>query len=185
MNIIKGTNSWRLLSLILFFIIFLGLYYFFILYPKHTERNRVQIGEEILSSFFWLDLAEDSEIHSLILKRGLELSPLNDEIYIKDLKVLNLFYSWNNRHTEMNYILNKYSDYPSFDKDAIRGLCLKLMFVQQYNQKIQQQNYSSPRLVALKNINQIYLETITPWLGDMKAFDEFYKAKHMIPNCKI
>lgn len=59
------------------------------------------------------------------------------------------------------------------------------MFVQQYNQKIQQENYSSPRLSASKNINQRYLEIISPWLNDMKAFDEFYKAKHMIPNCKI
>ncbi|RJE49468.1 hypothetical protein AMS70_05175 [Acinetobacter sp. JS678] len=143
------------------------------------------MAEEVLSSFFWLDLAEDSEIHSLILKRGLELNPLNDEIYIKDLKSLNLFYSWNDGYKEMNYILNKYSNYSYFDKDAIRGLCLKLMFVQQYNQKIQQENYSSARLLALKNINQVYLETITPWLNDMKAFDEFYKAKHMIPNCKI
>lgn len=75
MNIIKGTNFWRLLSIILFFIIFLGLYYFFNVYPKHTEKNRVQIAEEVLSSFFWLDLAEDSEIHSLIFKTRPRVKP--------------------------------------------------------------------------------------------------------------
>lgn len=151
MNIIKGTNFWRLLSIILGFIIFLGLYYFFIVYPKDTEQARIRFSEEVMASFFWMDLSDEVEINSIILKEGLELNSINDEIYINDLN----------------------------------GLSLKLMFVQQYNQKIQQKNYSSPRLLASKNINKRNLETISPWLNDMKAFDEFYKAKHMIPNCKI
>ncbi|WP_284087884.1 hypothetical protein [Acinetobacter pittii] len=125
------------------------------------------------------------EIKSIILKQGLELNPINDEIYINDLNGLSSFYAWNGENKEMKYVLNKYAEYSYFGNKGIRGLCLKLMFVQQYNQKIQQRNYSSPRLLASKNINQRYLEIISPWLDDMKAFDEFYKAKHMIPNCKI
>lgn len=85
----------------------------------------------------------------------------------------------------MKHALFKYAEYSYFGNKGIRGLCLKRMFVQQYKQKIQQQNYASPRLLTLKNINQLYLETITPWLNDMKDFDEFYKTKHMIPNYKI
>lgn len=182
MNIIKGTNFWRLLSIILIFIIFLGLYYFFIVYPKDTEQARLRFSEEVMSSFFGMDLSDEVEIKSIILKQGLELNPINDEIYINDL---NSFYAWNGEHKEMKYVLNKYAEYSYFGNKGIHGLCLKLMFVQQYNQKIQQRNYSSPRLLASKNINQRYLEIISPWLDDMKAFDEFYKAKHMIPNCKI
>ncbi len=52
MNIIKGTNFWRLLSIILGFIIFLGLYYFFIVYPKDTEQARIRFSEEVMASFF-------------------------------------------------------------------------------------------------------------------------------------
>ncbi len=51
MNIIKGTNFWRLLSIILGFIIFLGLYYFFIVYPKDTEQARIRFSEEVMASF--------------------------------------------------------------------------------------------------------------------------------------
>ncbi|WP_119684768.1 hypothetical protein [Acinetobacter pittii] len=185
MNIIKGTNFWRLLSIILGFIIFLGLYYFFIVYPKDTEQARIRFSEEVMASFFWMDLSDEVEINSIILKKGLELNPINDEIYINDLNGLSSFYVWNGEYKEMKDVLNKYSEYSYFGNKGIRGLCLKLMFVQQYNQKIQQENYSSPRLLASKNINKRNLETITPWLNDMKAFDEFYKAKHMIPNCKI
>lgn len=185
MNVIKGTNFWRLISIILIFIIFLGVYYFFIVYPKDTEQSRLQVAEEVLSSFFWIELSEDSEIHSLILKQGLELTPLNDEIYIKDLSGLSLFYSWQDGHKEISYILNKYSKYSSFDKNAIQGLCLKIKFIKQYTQKIQQQNYTTPRLLMLKNINLRQLEIISPWLNGMNDFDNFYKAKHMIQNCTI
>lgn len=104
---------------------------------------------------------------------------------MEDLNGLSSFYTWNGESKEIKDVLNKYSEYSYFGNKGIRGLCLKLMFVQQYNQKIQQENYSSPRLSASKNINQRYLEIISPWLNDMKAFNEFYKAKHMIPNCKI
>ena len=88
MNIIKGTNFWRLLSIILGFIIFLGLYYFFIVYPKDTEQARIRFSEEVMASFFWMDLSDEVEINSIILKQGLELNPINDEIYIKDLNGL-------------------------------------------------------------------------------------------------
>ncbi|MEO4143722.1 hypothetical protein EXD91_11740 [Acinetobacter pittii] len=181
----QGTNFWRLLSIILGFIIFLGLYYFFIVYPKDTEQARIRFSEEVMASFFWMDLSDEVEINSIILKEGLELNPINDEIYINDLNGLSSFYVWNGEHKEMKDVLNKYSEYSYFGNKGIRGLCLKLMFVQQYNQKIQQKNYSSSRLLASKKINKRNLETISPWLNDMKAFDEFYKAKHMIPNCKI
>ncbi|WP_086264251.1 hypothetical protein [Acinetobacter pittii] len=59
MNIIKGTNFWRLLSIILGFIIFLGLYYFFIVYPKDTEQARIRFSEEVMASFFWMDLSDE------------------------------------------------------------------------------------------------------------------------------
>ncbi len=99
-----------------------------------------------------MDLSDEVEINSIILKEGLELNPINDEIYINDLNGLSSFYVWNGEHKEMKDVLNKYSEYSYFGNKGIRGLCLKLMFVQQYNQKIQQKNYSSSRLLASKKL---------------------------------
>lgn len=84
MNIINGTNSWRLISIIQTFIIFLGLYYFFVVFPKDTEQARIQISEEILSTFSWLDFASKSDMYTTIFEQGLSLNPVNDEIYIKN-----------------------------------------------------------------------------------------------------
>lgn len=82
-----------------------------------------------------MDLSDEVEINSIILKEGLELNPINDEIYINDLNGLSSFYVWNGEYKEMKDVLNKYSEYSYFGNKGIRGLCLKLMFVQQYNQK--------------------------------------------------
>ena len=185
MNIIKGTNSWRLVSIIQTFIIFLGLYYFFVVYPKDTEQARIQISEEILSTFSWLDFASKSDMYTTIFEQGLSLNPVNDEIYIKELSKLRSFYYWNNEEKDITRILNKYSQYSSYDMKAAQGFCLELKFIKNYKEKIKKTKYSSSRLILLQNINNSDLETISPWLRDINAFEKFYKSKKMISNCKI
>ncbi|WP_289345212.1 hypothetical protein [Acinetobacter baumannii] len=85
MRIIKGTNYWRLSSIILMFIIFLGLYYFFIVYPKDTEKARLAIGEEILMASYWQELAYKHALYKALLKQNVPLNAINDEIYFKEV----------------------------------------------------------------------------------------------------
>ena len=184
MKIIYGTNFWRMLSIILMFIIFLGLYYFFIVYPKNTEKARMEIAEEILSSFYWLDLSSKRDIYQAIFLKGIVLDPVYDEMYIKDLNMLRVFYQQNEEKT-LSEILNRYARESISDMDSLEGLCLQLKFVQFYHHKIQQGNYSSEKLKLMKDINQQNYNEILPWLNNMGDFDQFYEDKHMIIKCKI
>jgi len=185
MNIIKGTNFWRLVSIIQAFILFLCLYYFFVVYPKDTEQARIQTAEEILTTFYWLEFSNKIDLYTSISKQGLALNPVNDEIYIKELGNLRTFYSWSNEEKNITPILDKYSQYSSYDMKAVHGFCLELKFIKNYGEKIKQTKYSSSRLMLLKNMNNSDLEAISPWINDINAFDKFYKSKKMIPNCKI
>lgn len=95
MHMIKGTNIWRMISVTFAFIIFLGLYYFFKVYRQHTEQARLQLAEEMLSAFFWVDLSDRDRIYQAIFDQGLLLNSVNDEIYTKDLSTLSVLYFQN------------------------------------------------------------------------------------------
>lgn len=185
MNIIKGTNYWRLVSFIQAFILFICLYYFFIVYPKDTEQARIQTAEEILTTFYWLEFSNKIELYISIFKQGLQLNPVNDEIYIKELSKLRAFYFWSNEEKNITPILNKYLQYSSYDMKAVHGFCLELKFIKKYGEKIKKTKYSSSRLTLLQNINNSDIETISSWINDINAFEKFYESKKMIPNCKI
>lgn len=184
MRIKKGTNYWRLFSICLLFIIFLGLYYFFIVYPKDTEEKRIAITEEILSSFYWLDLSSKKDVYQAIFSKGIVLDPVYDEMYMKDLNMLRMFYQ-QNEEKALSEILNRYARESHSDMDSLEGLCLQLKFIQIYHHKIQQENGYSERLKLMKDFNQQNYDDISSWLDSMQDFDQFYKDKHMIPKCKI
>ncbi len=184
MQILKGTNYWRLFSICLLFLIFLGLYYFFIVYPKDTEKARMVIAEEILSAFYWLDLSSKKDVYQAIFLKGIVLDPVYDEMYMKDLNTLRMFYQQNEEKT-LSETLNRYARESYSDMDSLEGLCLQLKFIQTYHHKIQQDNYSSEKLKLMKHFNQQNYDDILPWLDNMQDFEQFYKDKHMIPKCKI
>ena len=184
MQIVKGTQYWRLLCIVLLFFIFLGAYYFFIVYPKHTEEARLRIAEEIISTFFWIDLSNRDQIYLAIFDQGLELNPVNDEIYIKDLQSLNVLYLQNEDNNLLD-VLNQYMQYSHTDIQSVKALCLQLNFIKAYSEKIDQDQYESVRLTNLQKINQRYLSDIQSWLDNLDVFNEFYINQKMIPNCTI
>lgn len=181
---IKGTNFWRLLSICLIFTLFLCFYYFFFVYPKDTEKARIAIAEETLSAFYWVDLSSKKDVYQAIFSQGIDLDPVYDEMYMKDLNMLRMFYQQNEQKV-LSEILNRYARESYSDMDSLEGLCLQLKFIQIYHHKIQQDNYSSEKLKLMKDFNQQNFEEIKPWLNDLNVFERFYQDKQMIPKCKI
>lgn len=184
MKIIAGTNFWRLISIILMFIIFLGLYYFFVVYPKDTEQARLVIAEEILSAFYWVDLSNKRDVYHAMFEQGIVLSPVYDEIYMNDLNTLRMFYQ-QNEEQKLSIVLNRYGGKSYSNLDNLEGLCLQLKFIKIYHHKIQHENYSSSKLTLMKDFNQQNFEDVLPWLEAIQDFDQFYKDKHMNLKCKI
>lgn len=182
MKIIKGTNFWRLLSIILMFIIFLGLYYFFIVYPKDTEKARLAIAEEILMASNWQDLSYKHDLYKSLLNQNVPLNPINDEIYLDDLNRLRVLYQ-SGEGAKLIDILNKYSEYSIYQDKSARGLCLQLQFLQLYKDKIEQEKYHTERLARWQNFNDQNWETISPWLQEKDAFNQFFKSKNMQTDC--
>lgn len=86
MRIIKGRNYWQLLSIILMFMIFLGLHYFFIVYPKNTEKARLAIGKEILMASYWQNLSYKHVLYKTLLKQNVPLNPINDDEWVVSIR---------------------------------------------------------------------------------------------------
>ncbi|WP_407482333.1 hypothetical protein [Acinetobacter baumannii] len=182
MRIIKGSNYWRLSSIILMFIIFLGLYYFFIVYPKDTEKARLAIGEEILMASYWQELAYKHALYKALLKQNVPLNAINDEIYFNDLNGLRVLYQSGDGE-KLIETLNRYSKYSIYQDKSVRGLCLQLQFLQLYKNKIERENYHTERLTRWQNINKQNWETVSPWLQQKDAFNHFFKSKKMQSDC--
>ncbi|MFY0055749.1 hypothetical protein ABTP94_11655 [Acinetobacter baumannii] len=182
MRIIKGTNYWRLSSIILMFIIFLGLYYFFIVYPKDTEKARLAIGEEILMASYWQELAYKHALYKALLKQNVPLNAINDEIYFNDLNGLRVLYQSGDGE-KLIETLNRYSKYSIYQDKSVRGLCLQLQFLLLYKNKIERENYHTERLTRWQNINKQNWETVSPWLQQKDAFNHFFKSKKMQSDC--
>ncbi|EPO8408130.1 hypothetical protein ACUGB6_002154 [Acinetobacter baumannii] len=182
MRIIKGTNYWRLLSIILMFMIFLGLYYFFIVYPKDTEKARLAIAEEILMASYWQNLSYKHALYKALLKQNVPLNPINDEIYFDDLNRFRVLYQSGDGEKLID-TLNRYSKYSVYQDKSARGLCLQLQFLQLYKDKIKREQYHTERLARWQNINDQNWETVSPWLQQKDAFNQFFKSKKMQADC--
>jgi len=68
------------------------------------------------------------------------------------------------------------------DKSA-RGLCLQLQFLQLYKDKIEREKYHTERLARWQNFNEQNWETVSPWLQEKDAFNQFFKSKNMQTDC--
>ncbi|QER39185.1 hypothetical protein F2A31_05485 [Acinetobacter suaedae] len=184
MRIIKGTNYWRLLSIILMFIIFLGLYYFFVVYPKDTEKFRLAIAEEIFMASYWHDLSYKHDLYKAMLKQNVPLNEINDEIYFNDLNMLRVLYQSGDGEKLID-TLNRYFRYSIYETKSVRGLCLKLQFLQRYKNKIEREGYRTERLARWQNFNAQNWETVSPWLQEKDAFNQFFKSKKMQMDCSF
>lgn len=73
--------------------------------------------------------------------------------------------------------------YSSSDMKSVKALCLQMKFVQAYQEKMTEQNYTSHRLSKMNILNERNLETLQPWVINLDAFDQFYQSKKRIPDC--
>ena len=106
-------------------------------------------------------------MYTTIFEQGLSLNPVNDEIYIKELSKLRSFYYWNNEEKDITRILDKYSQYSSYDMKAVQGFCLELNFIKNYQEKIKDTKYSSSRLILLQNIK---INLVSDYIQAEQAF---------------
>ncbi|TCM67742.1 hypothetical protein EC844_10736 [Acinetobacter calcoaceticus] len=171
MKIIKGTQYWRLCSVILVFVLLMSWYYFLVVYPKRTEQARIQWAEEIIQLSTWSNLVQQRQMNLSMLESDIPPNKTLDEIYIYQLNNLRTLRDFT-ANKSLKQITQSYSLVSGVNERSLDGLCLQLQFVQRYQQKIQHQAYTSARLKQTSTINQNNLNQLQVWLGELTILEQ-------------
>ena len=185
MNIIQGTHYWRLSSFILAFLLFFGLYYFCVTYPKHTEQDRMQFAEELMQIGFWQNLDSERQINLSLLSEPTTLNVVNDEIYMHQLNQLRMLSDFSYKKTLIQ-LSQSHSELSGLNEKSLDGLCLQLKFVQRYHLAIDQNSYQTAVLEKMSAFNQRNIQDIQFWLDDLAALQQYLKTvenEHFESKC--